>query len=68
MWAGVYLVVTSATDAKTGNVALIINSATSGRSGFVRLGPAPFPEHSGPLYNFDNDTHMDGRWWYQVED
>ena len=57
MWAGVYLVVTSATDAKTGNVALIINSATSGRSGFLSDSAPPHSPNTVARFTISITTH-----------
>lgn len=69
-WAGLYLVKNTAIDTRTGSgsVGLIIDPNRGGRSGFVRLRPGNTTNRYGPLFNFNFDEHMVGRWWYQNED
>jgi hypothetical protein len=65
VWAGVYRVVGTDLDARTGNVGLIIDPDSSGRSGFVLVNSAMF---LGPFFNLNFNEHMVGRWRYQQED
>jgi hypothetical protein len=70
-WAGLFRVVGSAVDPSSGNVGLIIDPDTSGRSGFVRLGGAPnVPalRSSGPFYNLYFDLKLCRGWRYVCED
>ncbi|MFI5456748.1 MAG: hypothetical protein ACHRXM_14980 [Isosphaerales bacterium] len=68
-WAGIFYVVGSAVDPASGNVGLIIDSAPTGRSGFVRVGRGIFPDRiRGPFYNLNVYERLGGRWSYQTED
>ncbi len=68
-WAGLFRVVGSELDSRTGNVGLIIDSDPNGRSGFMRQAPGVLEEHSlGPFFNLNFNDRMTGRWWYQNED
>ena len=69
--AGLFMVVNSAVDPTTGNVGLITDPNPSGRSGFVRVSPAPNTSPSrvsGPFYNLNGDLQMGWGWRYQNED
>jgi hypothetical protein len=70
-WAGLFRVVGSAVDPSSGNVGLIIDPDTSGRSGFVRVSnttSVPAVRTSGPFYNLYFDLKLCGRWRYVCED
>jgi hypothetical protein len=69
--AGLFMVVNSEVDPTTGNVGLVTDPDPSGRSGFVRVSPAPSTSPGrvrGPFYNLNGDLYMGGRWRYQNED
>src|SRR5262249_9180480 len=70
-WAGLFRVVGSAVDPSSGNVGLIIDPDTSGRSGFVHVidtTGVPAVRSSGPFYNLYFDLQLCGRWRYVCED
>jgi hypothetical protein len=67
--AGLFRVVGSATDPKTGSVGLITNSNPSGRSGFVRYPPVTTSvPGSGPLHSLFMGMSLSQRWTFEVED
>jgi hypothetical protein len=67
--AGVYRVVGSATDPRTGSVGLIIDPNPSGRSGFVRYLPGTTSGPGcGPFHNLFMGMSMSRRWTFEVED
>ncbi len=65
-WAGIYWVVAAEFDAKTGNLALIIDDSRN-KSAFVRLPSAASRETNGPLYFSFFDETMGGRGRYQSQ-
>ncbi len=65
-WAGLYRVVATVREPTNGNIALIIDANSAGRSGFVRvLDPT---QSLFPLYNFNFDEPVGTYWRYQNED
>jgi hypothetical protein len=68
-WAGMFYVAATDVDTDTGNVALIIDTNASGRSGFVRVGPGIAIDRNTPhLLGLIFNDHLGGRWSYQNED
>jgi hypothetical protein len=68
-WAGLFRVIGTDVQSKKGNIGLIIVADSTGRSGFVWLGPGVAEQDThGPFYNLDLDIHLGGRWFYQCED
>jgi hypothetical protein len=67
-WAGLFRVVASAVDPKTGNVGLVTNPDPGGRSGFERYGARGTPGTSGAFYNFWSEMQLDKKWRYAEED
>ena len=68
---GLFMVVKSKVDPTTGNVGLVSDSDSSGRSGFVRVSPTSSTSPgrvSGPFYNLNVDLQMGESWRYQNED
>jgi len=68
VWAGLFLVVGSTIDPATGNVGLVIDPDSAGRSGFVRASPGPNGRRGGPFVNLNYDLRMCDEWWYECED
>jgi hypothetical protein len=67
-WAGVFVIVGSAVDAKTGNVGLITDPNPSGRTGFERYGALGRPGAGGAFYNFWSEMQLDENWRFAEED
>lgn len=65
--AGAFLIVASAVEASSGNVALITIDSSSGRTGLVRVGLNSTQE-TGPLYNHNMNVELAPRWRLQEED
>jgi hypothetical protein len=69
--AGLFMVVNSEVDPTNGNVGLVTDSNSSGRSGFVRVSPTPSTAPGrvfGPFYNLNVDLPMGEGWRYQNDD
>jgi hypothetical protein len=67
-WAGAFVIVGSAVDAKTGNVGLITDANAGGRSGFERYGARGTRGAAGAFYNFWSETQLDANWRFAEED
>jgi hypothetical protein len=65
---GLFRVVGSIRDRITGNVGLVIDPDSSGRSGFVRLDPGCGGRCNGPFYNLTFSLKLGEGWWYDCED
>jgi hypothetical protein len=69
--AGVFLVAGSIIDRTAGNVALITDTNSAGRTGFIRYrldASVPGGRRNGPFYNLFYDLQLCDRWWYECED
>jgi hypothetical protein len=65
-WAGMYRIVAADHEPRNGNVILVTDPNSSGRSGFVRVSD---PSQSlGQMYNLNLDVPVGGSWRYQNED
>ncbi|QDV36562.1 hypothetical protein [Tautonia plasticadhaerens] len=64
--AGLYRIVASRLEPRSGSVALLTDDHLAGGSGFVRLSTR-LPQHS-PMSNLNFNVHLGRRWRYQDED
>ena len=65
-WAGCYRIITAVRSPLNGNIALVIDAAPAGRSGFVRVVDPASPML--PFVNLNYDLPLGRSWRYQNED